>query len=113
MKRKKKSAQKPLNIIPSKAEQLAAFQPLLSAEEFAALQVEVEQALPPAIRINPLKAPPELAHALAARYGWTLTPIPFCDEGFRVQVNDGVGVSAALEHRIGQYYIQEAASMLP
>lgn len=113
MKRKKKTSQKPLNIVPSKAEQLAAFQPLLSAEEFAALQGEVEKTLPPAIRINPLKAPAELAQALSARYGWTLTPILFCAEGYRVQVNDGLGVSAALEHRIGQYYIQEAASMLP
>ena len=113
MKRKKKTSQKPLNIVPSKAEQLTAFQPLLSAEEFAALQVEVEKSLPPAIRLNPLKATAELAQALSARYGWTLTPIPFCDEGYRVQVNDGLGVSAALEHRIGQYYIQEAASMLP
>jgi 16S rRNA (cytosine1407-C5)-methyltransferase len=113
MKRKKKSSQKPLDIIPSKAEQLAAYQPLLSADEFASLQAEVEKALPPAIRINPHKAPPDLAQALSARYGWTLTPIPFCDEGYRVQVNDGTAVSAALEHRIGQYYIQEAASMLP
>ncbi|HCS39040.1 MAG TPA: hypothetical protein DIW44_05575 [Anaerolineaceae bacterium] len=113
MKRKKKSTQKPLTIIPSKAEQLAAFQPLLSAEEFAELQIEVDKALPPAIRINPLKAPPEMARDLSARYGWTLTPIPFCEEGFRVQVNDGLAVSAALEHRTGQYYIQEAASMLP
>jgi 16S rRNA (cytosine1407-C5)-methyltransferase len=113
MKRKKKSIQKPLNLIPSKAEQLTAFQPLLSADEFAALQVEVEKALPPAIRINPLKAPPELAQTLSVRYSWTLTSIPFCQEGYRVQVNDGTAVSAALEHRIGQYYIQEAASMLP
>lgn len=113
MKRKKKSSQKPLDIILSKAEQLAAFQPLLSADEFAALQVEVEKALPPAIRLNPLKALPDLAQALSARYGWTLTPIPFCAEGYRVQVNGGTAVSAALEHRIGQYYIQEAASMLP
>ncbi|MRR29314.1 RsmB/NOP family class I SAM-dependent RNA methyltransferase, partial [bacterium] len=113
MKRKKKSTQKPLNLIPSKSEQLAAFQPMLSAEEFSALQIEVEKALPPAIRINPLKAPADLAKALSKRYGWTLTPIPFWAEGYRVQVNDGPAVSAALEHRIGQYYIQEAASMLP
>ncbi|PKN99438.1 MAG: hypothetical protein CVU42_08040 [Chloroflexi bacterium HGW-Chloroflexi-4] len=113
MKRKKKSTQKPLGIIPSKTEQLAAFQPLLSAEEFSALQVEVEKSLPPAIRINPLKATIDLSQTLSSRYGWTLTPIPFCEEGYRVQVNDGLTVSAALEHRTGQYYIQEAASMLP
>lgn len=113
MKRKKKSTQKPLILIPSKTEQLTAFQPLLSTEEYTALEVEVEKTLPPAIRVNPFKAPPGLAQALSARYGWTLTPIPFCEEGYRVQVNDGPTVSAALEHRIGQYYIQEAASMLP
>ncbi len=113
MKRKKKSTQKPLNLIPSKSEQLAAFQPMLSADEFAVLQIEVEKTLPPALRINPLKAPADLAKALSKRYGWTLTPIPFCKEGYRVQVNDGPAVSAALEHRTGQYYIQEAASMLP
>lgn len=96
-----------------KASQLETFKPLLSDAEFAALKEEIAKSLPPAIRINPLKTAAGFADALAGRYGWTLSPIPFCAEGYRVDTGDGLAVSAALEHKAGQYYIQEAASMLP
>lgn len=112
-KRKKKPIQQNLSPEEVLAEQLALFSPMLSADEFALLKEEVNQTLPPALRINPLKTDPGFAKTLSERYGWTLTQIPFCAEGFRVDVNGGTPISAALEHRTGQYYIQEAASMLP
>lgn len=112
-KRKKRHIQPEQSTAEMMTAQLAAFKPLLSADEFALLQQEVDKSLPPAIRINPLKTDEGFTQALSERYGWTLTPIPFCQEGFRVEVNAGIPVSAALEHKTGQYYIQEAASMLP
>ena len=113
MKRKKKSAPATATGQGLKVSQLEAFKSLLSDTEYAALKEEIEKPLPPAIRLNPLKTPAGFAGTLAIRHGWTLTPIPFCPEGFRVEVNDGAAVSSTLEHKTGQYYIQEAASMLP
>ncbi len=112
-KRKKKSIPMSENHEELSAAQLAAFQPLLSAEEFSELKHEILQSLPPALRINPLKTMPEFARQLVERYGWELTAIPFCAEGYRVNIGQGPAVSATLEHKTGQYYIQEAASMLP
>ena len=113
MKRKKKTVQNSLSLQEIQAAQLAAFQPLLSAKEFADLQDEAEKPLPPAIRVNPLKTGAGFAESLTKRYDWSLEPVPFCEAGVRVQVGEGIAVSAALEHKTGQYYIQEAASMLP
>lgn len=110
-KRKKRSASLTPAIDP---QQLArAFQPLLSPEEFALLVNEVEQPLPPAIRLNPLKTAAGFENTLSASYGWQLEPLPFCPLGFRVATNEGPSVSATLEHRLSMYYVQEAASMLP
>ena len=113
MKRKKKSASTTTTSQDLKVSQLEGFKSLLSDAEYAALKEEIEKPLPPAIRLNPLKTAQGFADALASRYGWTLSPIPFCSEGYRVDTHDGMAVSATLEHKTGQYYIQEAASMLP
>jgi len=113
MKRKKKNLSTPPSLQELQDAQLAAFQPLLSAQEYEALRSEVEKPLPPAIRINPFKTGPGFVQNLENRYLWKLEPIPFCKDGFRVRVGDGPAVSATLEHKTGQYYIQEAASMLP
>jgi len=113
MKRKKKNIQQPPSLEEIQAAQLTAFQPLLSAREFAALKEEAEKALPPAIRLNPLKTGSGFAEELAGRYGWELEQIPFCSQGYRVRAGGGEAVSATLEHKTGRYYIQEAASMLP
>jgi 16S rRNA (cytosine1407-C5)-methyltransferase len=85
----------------------------LSAEDFAQLLHAMEQPLDISIRINTLKWPADKAkRELSARYGWTLQPIPFCDSGFWVSGFNNPP-SAAIEHRMGYFYIQEAASMLP
>lgn len=94
-------------------ENAEAYRSMLDAHEFARLLQEVEQPLLPALRINPLKAPADLPQRLAEKYGWRIESIPFCSQGFRVDCRGGIEVSAALEHRLGMYYIQEAASMLP
>jgi len=85
---------------------------LLDPADFAAMLAEIQRPLPPAIRLNPLKATPSDLKDWCERYQWQVEPIPFCSSGYRLtssQTNPG----GTLEHLMGQYYIQEAASMLP
>jgi 16S rRNA (cytosine1407-C5)-methyltransferase len=85
----------------------------LSADEFEQLLRAMDEPLDISIRINTLKWTADEAHqALSARYGWNLKPIPYCESGFWVTEFE-TPPSAAIEHRMGYFYIQEAASMLP
>ena len=85
----------------------------LSADEFERLLRTMDEPLDISIRINTLKWTADEAHqALSARYGWILKPIPYCESGFWVTEFE-IPPSAAIEHRMGYFYIQEAASMLP
>jgi len=113
MKRKQAKRQQSAAQPADSRELVAAYRSLLSQEEYDLLLREIDQPLPPAIRLNPLKAPPHLAARLGEKYGWHLEAVPFCPAGYWVNIGDGPEVSAALEHRLGYYYIQEAASMLP
>ena len=69
------------------------------------------------IRVNILKT---TVSDLKKRLGkdWKLTPIPWCKEGFWIKHN-GIGdeyrrdIGNLLEHTLGYFYIQEAASMIP
>ena len=45
-------------------------------------------------------------------YGWQAEAMPFCPSGYWLRETD-TSPSSTLEHRLGYYYIQEAASMLP
>lgn len=90
---------------------LDSYRELLSGPEWEALQAALEQALPRAVRLNPLKADLGAVQAWAARYGWALTPVPFCPTGWQVEGGEPVGGTA--EHKLGLYYVQDAASMLP
>lgn len=67
-----------------------------------------------AIRINTLKISVSNFTALALQHGWELSPIPWCKEGFWIELdesNHALGNSA--EHLAGLCYIQEASSMMP
>ncbi len=112
MKRKQVKRQQP--ITPADPRELAAsYRSMLSPHEYELLIQELEVPLPPAIRVNAFKSPPDLPRRLSQKYGWQLEPIPFCPAGYRVITGGGPEVSAVFEHRLGMYYIQEAASMLP
>ena len=92
---------------------LERYQPLLSPEDFVKLQAEIKRPLSPTIRINLLKHnPTALTERLHQLYGWKLEPIPYCPSGFRVDPGQQL-LSNTIEHRMGDFYIQEAASMLP
>ena len=59
------------------------------------------------IRVNTLKISiPDLKK----RIPYPLTPIPWCKEGFFIE---GRGIGNLVEHTLGYFYMQEAASMIP
>lgn len=67
------------------------------------------------IRINTLKITVDDFLALVAPYGWQLTPVPWCAEGFWIERDndDEFPLGSTAEHLSGLFYIQEASSMLP
>ncbi len=92
---------------------LLRFQPVLSPTDFTALLAELDRPLYPALRANLLKCDPQPSlEAWARRYGWQLRPVPFCKTG-RWVISSQDPISQPIEHRLGFYYIQDAASMLP
>jgi 16S rRNA (cytosine1407-C5)-methyltransferase len=89
------------------------FQHLLDAEEYQKLVNSIEQPLSPSIRVNPLKV--DVRQSLekwAECYGWKTRPVPYCSTGWWIDESN-TPVSQTWEHRLGYYYIQDAASMLP
>lgn len=69
--------------------------------------------LPKSIRVNTLKTTiPELTKRL--QKNWHLKQVPWCREGFWVEHKEGrLDVGNTVEHALGYYYVQEAASMIP
>ncbi|MEZ8142511.1 16S rRNA (cytosine(1407)-C(5))-methyltransferase RsmF [Enterovibrio norvegicus FF-33] len=67
------------------------------------------------IRVNTLKTSIEDFQRRASEKSWTLTPVPWCDNGFWIDQdeNDTVPLGNTAEHMAGLFYIQEASSMLP
>ena len=113
MTRKKKRTPPQVPVSAPREIALAHFQPLLSAEDYALLLAELDRPLYAALRANPLKCDPETdPSAWAARYGWQIESVPYCPAGRRV-IQSETPISATPEHRLGFYYIQDAASMLP
>ena len=113
MKRKQPKQSRPAAQPANPRTLAAAYQPLLPVHEYELLLRELDQPLPPAIRLNPLKCPPDLPQRMCQKYGWQMEPVLFCPDSYRVIVGNAPEVSAVLEHRLGMFYIQEAASMLP
>lgn len=97
---------------PARESALERFRPLLGDAEYARLLEELERPLDPSLRLNLLKTSPAGMAGLAARYGWQVEQVPYCPSGWRVR-GAQVPISQTIEHRLGQYYIQDAASMLP
>ena len=67
------------------------------------------------IRVNTLKISVADFLARVADKDWTLSPIPWCEEGFWIEREDEISVSLGntAEHMAGLFYIQEASSMIP
>jgi NOL1/NOP2/sun family putative RNA methylase len=65
------------------------------------------------IRVNTLKVDVEsLKKRLSDRFD--LVQVPWCKEGFWIEHKEGrLDVGNTIEHMLGYYYVQEAASMIP
>ncbi|MEZ7213487.1 16S rRNA (cytosine(1407)-C(5))-methyltransferase RsmF [Klebsiella spallanzanii] len=94
------------------AQMRAAMPTHLSFDDFIAA---CQRPLRRSIRVNTLKITVADFLRLVAPYGWQLTPIPWCAEGFWIerQDEDDLPLGSAAEHLSGLFYIQEASSMLP
>ncbi|WP_264384241.1 16S rRNA (cytosine(1407)-C(5))-methyltransferase RsmF [Siccibacter colletis] len=83
----------------------------LSMDDFIAA---CQRPLRRSLRVNTLKISVTDFLALVAPYGWQLTPIPWCAEGFWIERDDeALPLGSTAEHLSGLFYIQEASSMLP
>lgn len=82
-----------------------------SFEQFIAIS---QQPLRRSLRVNTLKISVADFLAQTAPYGWQLTPVPWCSEGFWISREDeSLPLGSVAEHLSGLFYIQEASSMLP
>lgn len=95
------------------SQSLDRFRGVLTPEEIGQIQAIQSQPLPTGIRLNRLKVEPvSTIQALSERYGWTVTPVPFCDNAWTIhQATTSPGTT--IEHRLGQYYLQDPVSMVP
>ena len=84
----------------------------LSFDDFIAA---CQRPLRRSIRVNTLKISVTDFLTLVAPYGWQLTPVPWCAEGFWIEREDedALPLGSTAEHLSGLFYIQEASSMLP
>jgi len=84
----------------------------LSFDDFIAA---CQRPLRRSLRVNTLKISVAAFLDLVAPYGWQLTPVPWCDEGFWIEREDeeALPLGSTAEHLSGLFYIQEASSMLP
>ncbi len=88
-------------------------QDYLSSLEFNNLIASLEKDPSISIRINQLKSDPKtIIEKWGRAYQWSCSPVPFCGSGFWIS-EPSISPSKTIEHRLGYYYIQEAASMLP
>ncbi|BBB49385.1 hypothetical protein [Pelolinea submarina] len=82
-------------------------------ELYARVQAAQDQALDLSLRVNTLKSDAQPAmEKWAELYGWQSQGVPYCPSGFWIGQPE-ITPSSTIEHRLGYYYIQEAASMLP
>lgn len=84
----------------------------LSFDDFVAA---CQRPLRRSIRVNTLKISVGAFLELVSPYGWQLTPVPWCEEGFWIERDDeeSLPLGSTAEHLSGLFYIQEASSMLP
>lgn len=95
-------------------EELNRYRPYLSSEKFSALLNDANYEAPLAVRINRLKHdfPSQILKALAEKYAWETKQIPFSTDALQVLTAE-TSPSQTIEHKLGHFYIQDAASILP
>jgi len=94
-------------------ESIQRFDSILTPDEIQKILTVQDEPLPTGIRLNSLKRDPQAAiKDLASRYGWQVEPVPFCENAWTLQKTE-FSPGTTIEHRLGQYYLQDAASMVP
>jgi len=92
---------------------LQRFSNILSQADIQAILDIQEGPLHTGIRLNPLKtSPDEAIRDLSERYGWQIEPIHFCSNAWKI-IRAETSPGGTIEHRMGVYYLQDAASMVP
>ena len=86
----------------------------LLGERYPAFLETCGRFLRKSIRVNTLKTTVEEVKERMLSIGWTLSPVPWCPTGFFAEHADGrLDLGNTVEHALGYYYVQEAASMIP
>jgi 16S rRNA (cytosine1407-C5)-methyltransferase len=103
----------PENTLSPFHQSLNRFSSILTREEIQAILDLQQQPLPAGIRINPLKVNPRTAiDDWSGRYQWRIRPVDFNSLGWTIE-SAGISPGSTIEHRMGQYYLQDPASMVP
>ena len=92
---------------------LMRYQPYLDEGQFAALLEESEQIAPAAVRLNMLKSKvssTERLRYLSEKYSWVTEKLPYSADSLQV-VDSLIYPSHTREYLMGQYYLQDAASI--
>jgi len=95
-------------------EAIARYRPYLSPADYEELLAAANRAAPSAVRVNLLKStdPKRDLEAWSERYGWQTAPVAFSSSSWQV-ISSQTAPGQTLEHRLGYYYVQDAASILP
>ena len=90
------------------------YRPYLSPADYEQLLASAALSAPSAVRVNLLKSsdPTRDLETWSQRYGWQTSPIPFSNSSRQV-ISSQTPPGQTLEHRLGYYYVQDAASILP
>ncbi|HHX09337.1 MAG TPA: hypothetical protein GX730_07935 [Chloroflexi bacterium] len=94
---------------------LMRYEAYLTPERFEALLAETDKEAHSAVRLNLLKATTDVAARLtflSEKYAWETKPVEFSQQALQV-ISAQTAPSQTLEHNLGQFYIQDAASILP
>jgi 16S rRNA (cytosine1407-C5)-methyltransferase len=92
---------------------LGRYRELIPEDELPALEDAVRRPPPTAVRFNPLKVDPRgMAEDFKQNRGWQLQPVSFYQDAYTLTASPEPP-GRVLESRLGYFYIQDAASMLP
>lgn len=109
----KKSPVSSVNHLERSDPVLERYMEILGQQGYQDLLSTLEKPLPGAIRINTLKVDPHRSIEKWRRsYNWDIRPVPYYEHGWQVR-DPEVSISRTIEHSMGEYYVQDAASMLP
>ena len=109
----KRNSNNTQKLSPLVQQALERYRAILPKIDFIKLSTFLTEPIIPSIRINLLKHDPKVfMQELKKHYGWEMQPIPYCTNGYWVKA-PSAEISTTIEHRMGNYYIQDAASMLP